>query len=138
MNIKSKIKENFNIELDALELKINHYLASHFYRILEKGSDYIIFVDDEFSDRKRTRSDFHSRIGRGMFKFGQLTDRESYLELTYFTSLSHFIIMFFLFSAFCVYTNNFIMPIFISIGLTLPILIRIFHLNKHVFEEVMH
>lgn len=137
MKIKLKIKEILKIQPDVLEEKINTYLIQNSYRIVEKGSGYIIFIDDEFSDRRRSRSDFHTRIGEGKFQFNYSAEQETAVELIYLTPTSHYIFLVMLFSAFGIYVGNFIMPIVISLFLTLPILWRIFYLNEHVFNEIM-
>ncbi|OJW17966.1 hypothetical protein [Mucilaginibacter sp. 44-25] len=125
------------MDLGSLENKVDFYLKRNFYRILEKGSNHIIFADEEFSDRKRQRSDFHTRVDKGKSEFGLLPDNNVYLELTYYTSISDLIILFLLFTAFCIYTNNFVMPFFLFAALTVPILIRIYSLNKNVFEDLL-
>lgn len=135
--LKLKIKRIFKIQPEILEEKINTYLKHNSYRIIEKSPGYIIFIDDEFSDRRRSRSDFHTRIGEGKFQFDYLSEGETTVELIYLTPLSHCFFLVMLFSAFGIYVDNFIMPIVISLFLTLPILWRIFYLNEHVFDEIM-
>ena len=63
--MKCKIKETFNIPPDVLEEKIVMYLKKNAYRITEKGLGYIIFTEDEYSERRIARSDFHTKIGEG-------------------------------------------------------------------------
>ncbi|MBB6237000.1 hypothetical protein HDC90_001617 [Pedobacter sp. AK013] len=136
MKFKYKIKKTLQIEADLLEEKINRYLIKNSYRITERGLGYIIFVEDEFSDRRRSKSDFHTRIGEGKFVFNSI-NHETIVELIYLTSVSYFVVLVMLVCAFGIYTNNIVMPILSSFALTLPILFKIFYLNEHVFKEIM-
>ena len=137
MNIKLKIKRKFKIQPDILEKKINTYLLANSYRITERGRGYIIFVEDEFSDRRKSRSDFHTRIGNGKFVFNYVADDETFVELIYFTSVSYYVVLVMFFCVFGIYTNNFIMPIVFSFALTIPVLTKIGYLNERVFKEIL-
>jgi len=137
MNFKYKIKETLQVRFEALEEKIETYLKNNSYRITARGNGYIIFVEDEFSDRRRARSDFHKRIGEGKFVFKYLTDDETSLELIYLTSFSYYMFLVMCVSAFGIYLNTVIMPIVMSMALALPFLLKIGYLNAHVFDEVM-
>jgi hypothetical protein len=137
MKFKYKIKKKLKIQADVLEEKINKYLIKNSYRITERGLGYIIFVEDEFSDRRKARSDFHTRIGDGKFVFSYLTDHETSVELIYLTSVSYFAVFVMLACAFGIYTDNLVMPIVVSFALTLPVLYKIFYMNEHVFKDVM-
>ncbi|WP_184550907.1 hypothetical protein [Mucilaginibacter sp. FT3.2] len=137
MKFKYKIKKTFNTQTEVLEEKISIYLRKNSYRITERGLGYIIFVEDEFSDRRKSRSDFHTRIGEGKFAFNYSADHETKVELIYLTSVSYYAVLVMLVCAFGIYTNNIVMPIVFSLALTLPILYKIFYLNEHVFKEIM-
>ena len=137
MKFKYKVNRTINLPLEILDNKITIYLKTNSYRIVEKGLGYIIFVEDEFSDRRKSRYDFHTRIGEGKFIFNYLTDNETSLELIYFTSLTYFAFLVMLVCAFGIYLNVIIMPIVMSCILTLPIMVRILYLNEHVFAEIM-
>lgn len=137
MKVKFSIKREIQLQPNVLEEKIDGYLKSNFYRVTERGSGYIIFVEDEFSDRRKSRSDFHTRIGGGKFEFNNSVENETSVQLIYFTSLSYYVFLVMLFSAFGIYTNNIIMPIVFSIVLTAPILYRAYYLNMYVFKEIM-
>lgn len=137
MKFKYKIKKTLNVQTDVLEEKISRYLTKNSYRITERGLEYIIFVEDEFSDRRKSRSDFHTRIGEGKFVFKYSADHETNVELIYLTSVSYFAVLVMLVCAFGIYTNNIVMPIVFSFALTLPILYKIFYLNDRVFKEIM-
>lgn len=137
MKFKYKIKIILKTRPEVLEEKITTYLTKNSYRITEKGLGYIIFIEDEFSDRRKSRSDFHTRIGEGKFVFNYSSENETSVELTYFTSLAYYVVLVLLVSAFGIYTNNVIMPIVFSLALTAPILYRVFYLNEHVFKEIM-
>lgn len=138
MNFKYKIKVTHKVRLEILEGKIDTYLKNNSYRITERGLGYIIFAEDEFSDRRKSRYDFHRRIGEGKFIFKFLTDEETSVELIYLTSLSYYMFLILSLSAFGIYLNTIIMPIVMSTALTFPILLKIFYLNEHVFDEIMN
>ncbi|TKC60134.1 hypothetical protein FBD94_14555 [Pedobacter hiemivivus] len=137
MKFKYKIKRILKVRADVLEEKITTYLIKNSYRITERGSGYIIFVEDEFSDRRKSRYDFHTRIGEGKFVFNCSSDSETTVELIYLTSLSYYAFLVMLVCGFGIYTNNIIMPIVFSLALTTPILCKIFYLNERVFKEIM-
>ena len=137
MKLKLAIKKQIKIKPDVLEEKINNYLKNNFYRIVEKQAGYIIFVNDEYSDRKRARSDFHTRIGKGKFEFSYSSDQETSATLIYFTSLSYYFFLIMASSAFGIYTNNIIMPVVFSFVLAVPYVYRIMYLNQHVFNEIL-
>jgi hypothetical protein len=113
------------------------YLAKNAYRIIERGIGYIIFVEDEFSDRRKSKYDFNTRIGEGKFVFNSSVDNETSVELIYLTSLSYFAFLVMLVCAFGIYTNTIIMSIVTSLALTIPILCKIGYLNMNVFKEIM-
>lgn len=137
MKFKYKIKKILKVRADVLEEKISTYLTKNFYRITERGLGYIIFVEDEFIDRRKSRSDFHKRIGEGKFVFNYSDDHETSVELIYLTSVSYFAVLVMLVCSFGIYTNNIIMPIVFSVALTTPILYKIFYLNENVFKEIL-
>ena len=137
MKFKLKIEKVINIQPDVLEKKIETYLTNNFYRITERGLGYIIFTEDEFSNRKRSRSDFRTRIGNGKFIFGENIGDEIRVELIYFTSISDYIVIVMLVCAFGIYIKNIVMPIVFSIVLAIPILVKIPYLNEHVFKELL-
>lgn len=137
MKLRLKIKRTLRVEPDVLEQKINTYLTTNSYRITETGSGYIIFAEDEFSDRRRSRSDFHNRIGEGKFEYESISKEETNVRLIYLTSISEYILIVLFFSAIGIYTNNIIMPIVFSFAFTMPILYKIYCLNLRVFEEIM-
>ncbi len=137
MKFRYRIKKTFNSCTEILEKKINTYLEKNFYRVTERGPGYIIFVEDEFSNRRKARSDFHTRIGEGKFVFKNLTDREASIELIYFTYTSYYVVLVMVACALGIYINNIAMPIVFSIALAIPILYKIFYINEHVFAEIM-
>jgi len=137
MKFKYKIKRTLHIRAEVLEEKISTYLNKNSYRITERGPGYIIFMEDEFSDRKKSRSDFHNRIGEGKFVFNNSVDQETSAELIYLTSVSYYMFLVMLFCAFGIYTNTIVMSIVSSFALAIPILYKILYLNVHVFEEIM-
>jgi len=139
MKFRYTIKRTLEISQDVLAEKIDTYLTNNAYRITERGPGYVIFVEDEYSNRRGSRADFHRRLQEGgKFVFTRLTDTETHAELIYFTSIAYPpVLLAILFGAFGIYTHNIIMPVILSCVLTLPILYRIFYLNEHVFEDVM-
>ncbi|HRP37963.1 MAG TPA: hypothetical protein PLS50_09220, partial [Candidatus Dojkabacteria bacterium] len=137
MKFKYTIKKTLEIQNDVLEEKIIKYLTKKSYRITERGSGYIIFIEDEFSDRRISKYDFHTRIGEGKFVFNYSTNHETNLELIYLTSISYYAVLVMLVCAFGIYTNNIMMPVVFSFTFSLPILFKIFYLNNRVFEEIM-
>lgn len=88
MNFEYKIKRTVDISLIELENKIYTYLRNNSYKISEKGTGYITFVEDELSNRRRSRSDFHTRIGEGKFIFQEDTNGNTNIELNYLTSIN--------------------------------------------------
>ena len=60
MKLKLSIQRQVELQPDILEEKINTYLKKNFYRVTERGLGFVIFIDDEYSDRKRPRSDYHN------------------------------------------------------------------------------
>ena len=137
MKFKYKIKKTLNIRSEVLEEKIRTYLTKSSYRITEIGPGYIIFIEDEFSDRKKSRSDFHNRIGEGKFLFNNSADGETSAELIYLTSVSYYVFLVMVVSAFGIYTNTITMSVVSSFALAIPFLYKILYLNVHVFEEIM-
>ena len=137
MKFKYKIKKTLKIQAEVLEEQISRYLTKNSYRITERGLGYIIFVEDEFSDRRKSRSDFHTRIEEGKFVINHSSDHETNVELVYFTSFSFVAVLIMLVCAFGFYTNNVVMPIVFSLVLTLPMLFKILYLKEHIFKEIM-
>ncbi|WP_413669587.1 hypothetical protein ACEN9X_06310 [Mucilaginibacter sp. Mucisp86] len=137
MKIKHKIRRTLQVPADVLEEKVSKYLTRNSYRITERGEGYIIFTEDEFSDRRKSRSDFHTRIGEGKFVFNYTGNQETSVELIYLTSTSYYAVLVMLVCAFGIYTNNIIMPIVFSLALALPFLYKTIYLNEHVFNEIM-
>jgi len=135
MKLKFSIKRQVPIQSDVLEEKINIYLKKNFYRIVERGTGFIIFVDDEYSDRKRFRSDNHTRIGEGKFEFHS-TDQETILRLVYLTPVLYPIFLMTLFAVVGMYSKFYIL-IFFSFAFSLPVIYRIYYLNEHVFNEIL-
>ena len=135
MKIKFSIRRRVEMEPTVLEEKIDEYLKKNFYRITDRGPGFIIFIDDEYSDRKRFRSDFHTRIGEGKFEFHSV-DQGIVIRLIYLTPVLYPIFLMMLFVAFGIYDNS-LMPIFFSSAFSLPIIYKIYYLNEHVFNEVL-
>ena len=137
MNYKYKVKRELKVPIDVLEERINCYLIKKAYKITEKGPGYLIFTEEEFSDRRRTRSDFHTRIGNGKFVFKSTGDDGTSLEFIHLTPLFEFFVLVILVNIGGFYLKTFIMPTVMSLFLTIPILYRIIYLNEHVFKEIM-
>lgn len=136
MKIKYIIKQNFKTQPDVLEQKVIAYLASNCYKIVEKGVDFITFEEDRFSERTKRRSDLYDRIGEGRFTISCSEKDEVILQLTFFTSISYYIIVTTILGALSVYTKIIIMPIIMSICFALPIFFRVVNLKATVFEEL--
>ncbi|SDE45732.1 hypothetical protein SAMN05216464_106210 [Mucilaginibacter pineti] len=137
MKIKRHIQKETPIELDVVEEKIEKYLKKNFYRITERGPGFVIFIEDELSNRKRSRSDYHTRIGEGKFVFDYSADQDTIVELIYLTDISYNVFLATLVCAFGIYVNHIVMPIVMSLALTLPVFFKIIYLNGHVFEEIL-
>lgn len=137
MQYKHKIKTTLNVSVDVLAVKIETYLIKKAYKITESGSGYISFTEDEFSDRKKSRSDFRTRIGTGKFIFSRSANNETCLELIYLTSMTTYMVIVMLVCLFGIYTRNIIMPIVFAVFLTLPLLFKIVYQDEHVFKEIM-
>lgn len=135
MKIKRRIQKELPLQADVLEAKINNYLEKNFYRVVDRGAGYVIFIDDEYSDRKTYRSDFHTRIGEGKFEF-YATEQGATIKLTYFTPVLYPFFLMMVFVASGMYFK-FVAPIFMSLALTLPVLYKFYYLNEHVFNEVL-
>ena len=137
MKFKYKIRRTIKIRSEVLEEKIDNYLSMNSYRIIERGKDYFIFVEDDFSNRKKRRSDFHTRIGEGKFIFNNTNDNETNVELIFFTSLNTYIVIVFLACGFGIYVNNLVMPTVFTLAFAIPILYKILYLNERVFEDII-
>ena len=137
MKFRSRAKKQLKTSPEELEERIKNYLINNFYRITERGAGYIIFVDDEFSDRKRSRSDFHTRIDIGKIEFYSSGNGETNVQLTYFTSILYPAFLAMLFTAFGIYIDNIIMPIIFSCVLSLPILTRVYYIKGRVFNDML-
>ena len=137
MKFKRKVIRTLKVQPDVLEKKIEKYLTDNLYRIIERGAGYITFVEDEFSERRRSRSDFYARIGDGKFIFDYTAEKdETSAQLIYFTSLSYYFMIVVPLSAFCIYAKNIVMSIVFSAFFALPILFRVIYLNN-VFVDIM-
>ena len=135
MKIKFHIEKEVQLQSDVLEEKLNNYLKKNFYRIVEKGPGYFIFIDDEYSDRKRFRSDYHTRIGEGKFTF-HATNQGANIKLIYLTPVMYPAFLMTLFVATGIYVHA-IAPILMSCAFTLPIIVKVYFLKLHVFNEVL-
>lgn len=135
MKIKLSIKRQVQLEPNVLEEKIDKYLKKNFYRVIERGAGFVIFIDDEYSDRKTFKSDYHTRIGEGKFEFHS-TDQETSVKLIYLTSVLYPIFLMMLFAGAGMYTKSFT-PILFSFAFALPIAYKIYYLNQHVFNEIL-
>jgi hypothetical protein len=135
MKFKFSIKTEFQLTPDIVEEKINRYFKKNYYRITDRGPGYIIFIDDEYADRKRPRSDFHTRIGEGKFVF-HAADQGTFVKLIYLTDVLYPAFLMTLFAAFGAYIKS-LGPILISFALMLPILYKIYYLKEHVFDDIL-
>ncbi len=135
MKIKLSIQREVRLQSDVLDEKINKYLKKNFYRVIERGTGFIIFTDDEYSDRKRFRSDYHTRIGEGKLEF-YATDQKTIVRLIYLTPLFYPIFLMTVFATFGMYIKS-LMPIVFSFAFSLPIIYKIYYLNEHVFNEIL-
>lgn len=135
MKIKLSIKKQVQIQPEVLEEKIESYLKDNFYRIIERGPGFIIFLDDEYSERRRPRSDYHTRIGEGKFEFNALGEK-TVVKLIYLTSVLYPSFLMMLFIGAGIYTGT-LTPIFFSFAFSLPILYKIYYMNQHVFNEIL-
>lgn len=52
MEVKLNIKRKLQLEPSVLEEKIYNYLKTNSCHIIERGSGYVIFIDDKFSNRR--------------------------------------------------------------------------------------
>lgn len=137
MKFKYKIKRTLNISPEVFGKKATAYLVHNSYRIIEKGAGYIIFIEDDFSDRRKSSSDFHKRIGEGKLSFRESHEGGTSVELIFLTSVVYYVVFSMIIFSFGIYIDVFIMPIVFSILLTIPILKEIMHLNEHVFKDIM-
>ena len=135
MKIKLNIKRQVTIPPDDLEEKINRYLIKNYYRIIERGSGYVIFIDDEYSDRKQPRSDYHTRIGEGKLEF-HATGQGTFVKLTYFNSVLYPFLLTMLFVAYGMYYNT-VAPIIFSLAFSIPFIFKIYNMNDRVFDDIL-
>jgi len=135
MKIKFSFEEDVPVSVDVLEERIFDYLKRNCYRISEKGIGYVIFIEDEYSDRKKSRSDFHNRVGEGKFIYNT-NPTGSHLKLICLTPILYPLFLFMLFSAMGVYVRSVFPSVFASV-LLIPIIVRYLALKNNVFEEIM-
>jgi hypothetical protein len=135
MKIRLTIKRQVQLQPDLTEQKIENYLKNNFYRIIERGPGFITFKDDEFSVRKTSRSDIHSRIGEGKFEF-YVKDQGTLVTLIYLTPILYPFLIIMAFVGAGLYMNT-LGPIFMSLAFTIPIIYRIYYLDQHVFNEML-
>jgi len=135
MKFKISIKTAFQLLPDVVAEKISNYLKKNYYRITDRGPGYIIFIDDEYADRKRPQSDLHTRIGEGKFEF-YAADQGTFVRLICLTNVLYPIFLMTLFAAAGAYVKSFT-PVLLSLAFTLPIIHKIYYLNQHVFNEVL-
>ena len=135
MKLKLSMKSQVKLQPDILEEKINTYLKKDFYRITERGPGFVIFIDDEYSDRKTPRSDYHNRIGEGKFEFNAIGQGTA-VKLIYFTPVLYPVFLMILLVAAGIYTKS-LLPIICSLAFYLPLLFKIFNMNEKVFNEIL-
>lgn len=136
MKFKQSLTKQIQIPSEVFEKKIVCYLVKNQYRITEKSLNYIIFVDDEFSDRKGSRSDIYTRIGAGKFIFHSSAEGHTSVKLIYLTSITFPLFIMISMSAFGMYTES-IAPVIMSFVFLIPIIIRIFYIKGNVFNEIL-
>ncbi len=135
MKYKRTIQREVQLAPDILEGKINNYLKKNFYRITDRGDGYIIFIDDEFSDRKSSRSDVHTRIGEGKFEF-YANAQGTFVKLIYLTPVLFPVFLMSVFAAFGAYIGS-IGPIIVSFAFAIPLVVREYYLKGNVFKDVL-
>ncbi|MES2456543.1 MAG: hypothetical protein V4594_13415 [Bacteroidota bacterium] len=136
MKFKQTITKQIQIQQEDFEEKTLKYLNKNHYRITEKGPDYIIFIDDEFSERKSSRSDLFTRVGEGKLVFYTSVEQQTTAKLIYFTSITVPLSIMVLISAFGIYTETY-MPIVLSSVFVILIISRVFYLKDNVFREIL-
>ncbi|MEO6977254.1 MAG: hypothetical protein ABI113_02715 [Mucilaginibacter sp.] len=135
MKIKSNIKQEVQLQPEVLEEKIIEYLKKNYYRITDRGPGFVIFIDDEYSERKIARSDFHTRIGEGKFQF-HVTQQGTFVKLIYLTPILYPLFLMTLFAAFGAYIKSF-GPLLVSFACTLPVGYKFLYLNQRVFDDIL-
>jgi hypothetical protein len=121
---------------EDFEEKIVNYLKKNYYRITEKCPDYIIFTDDEFSERRSSRSDIYTRMGEGKFEFHSTTGQQTNVKLIYLTSITFPLAVMVIMSVFGIYIES-VAPIILSFVFVIPIIFRILYLKGNVFREIL-
>ena len=134
MKLKLKIQKEVQLTPEVVEEKINTYLRNNFYRTVERGQGFVIFIEDEYSDRKHFQSDYHTRIGEGKFEF-YVNHQGTAIKLICLTEVLYPIFVMTLFAAFGAYIKSFA-PILASFAFSLPIIFKIYYLKAHVFSEI--
>lgn len=136
MKFKQTLTKEIEIQPDDFKEKVISYLLKNHYRITEKGVDYIIFKDDEFSNRKQLGVDIYIRIGTGKFVFNKSHEGHTSAKLIYLTPITYPLFIMVVMSAFGVYIGT-ISPAIFSLAFTIPIIFRIFAIEGNVFKDVL-
>ena len=134
MKLKRTIKERFQEQPDVLEQKIDAYLKKYYYRVVETGKGYVIFKEDEFSDREKSRSDYRKRIDEGKFEV-YLVEGGTEIKLTYFIPVLFLFTLMMFFVAVGMYAGIFA-PIIASLFFILPVLNKISYFESKVFDDI--
>lgn len=135
MKIRFKIERQVSVSTDVLEQKINIYLKKNYYRVIDRGEGYVIFINDEYSDRRGSRSDFHNRIGEGKFEF-YATDEGANFKLIYFTPIWFPVLWMTIFGIGAIYAKT-IVPIIMSFAFALPVVSKYYIMKAEVFDDVL-
>ena len=136
MKFKQVITKQIQMQPGDFEEKIVNYLKNNHYRITDRCPNYIIFTDDEFSDRRSSRADVYTRIGEGKFEFHSTTEQNTSVKLIYLTSITFPLVLMVAISVFGMYIES-VAPIIFSFVFAIPIIFRIFYIKGNVFREIL-
>ncbi|WP_316834926.1 hypothetical protein [Pedobacter nutrimenti] len=134
MKITLSIKKELQLDPEKAEEKILKYLQKKSYKIIKDAAGSISFIDDENDNRKRYRSDFHTRIGEGRFEI-QPGSQCTTVKLIYYTPILFPILMMLGFIVIGIYAQSF--AALLGIFMFLPVLFKIASMNENVFKEIL-
>jgi hypothetical protein len=122
------------ITSENLKAKVRKYLEQNNYRVINETEQSIIFVDDEFSNRNTSKSDYYRRIDDGKLDIKK-TDSGTEIELICLVSMTYELIVTVGLAA----ASIFIEPIFfvLSVIITLHFALKIYLLKSNIVRDIM-
>jgi len=134
MKITLSIKRELQLDPEKIEEKILKYLQKKSYKVVKNAAGSISFIDDENDNRKRYRSDFHTRIGEGRFEIHPEIQCTT-VKLIYYTPILFPSLMMLGFIVIGIYAQSF--AALLGILMFLPVLFKMASMNENVFNEIL-